>query len=63
MKILARDDRTRPQDYDDIRALLAVATKEDRALATSALKLILKRGFARTRPLLALWKKALRELS
>lgn len=62
MKILARDDRTRPQDYDDIRALLAVATKEDRALATRSLKLIQARGFARTRPLLALWKTALREL-
>ncbi len=62
MKILARDDRTRPQDYDDIRALIQVSTQKDRVMAVAALKLIQMRGFARSRPLLTLWKKALREL-
>ncbi len=62
MKVLARDDRTRPQDYDDIRALLAVAKKKDRSLAEKSLKLIQSRGFARDRPLRTLWKQALREL-
>lgn len=62
MKILARNDRTRPQDYDDIRALLAVAKAEDRQLALEALELIHARGFSRKRNLGALWRKALREL-
>ena len=33
MKLLARDDRTRPQDYDDLRALLRHGG--DRAVATA----------------------------
>jgi predicted nucleotidyltransferase len=63
VKILARDDRTRPQDWDDIRALLAVATWGDRAQAEASLRLIRERGFGRGRPLLVLWKKALAEFT
>ena len=31
MKLLARDDRRRPQDWDDLRALIAVASEDDLA--------------------------------
>jgi len=62
VKVLARDDRTRPQDWDDLRALLAVATAEDRVQARESLRLISKRGFGRGRPLLKLWTEALRDL-
>ncbi len=56
MKLLARDDRERPQDLDDIRALLDVATSADRRLVTTAIGLITKRGFARGRDLAAAWR-------
>jgi predicted nucleotidyltransferase len=62
IKVLARDDRTRPQDWDDLRALLDVASARDLAQARASLQLIGKRGFGRGRPLLRLWEKALREL-
>jgi hypothetical protein len=51
LKLLARDDQRRPQDRDDIQALLAVATEEDIALARKAAKLIVERGFSRGRDL------------
>lgn len=51
LKILARDDRTRPQDLDDIRALLREATPGDLATAREAVRLIASRGFARDRAL------------
>ena len=51
LKLLARDDRRRPQDLVDIGALLAVATEEDIALARKAAKLIVERGFSRGRDL------------
>ena len=63
MKILARDDRSRPQDYDDIRALLAVASAADRKVTLASLKLIISRGFSRERRLLELWERALLEFS
>jgi nucleotidyltransferase AbiEii toxin of type IV toxin-antitoxin system len=47
MKLLARDDRRRPADADDLRGLAAVATSEDWSLARSAIQLITKRGFDR----------------
>jgi len=56
MKLLARDDRERPQDLDDIRALLEVASASDRRLVTTTLGQITKRGFARGRDLARLWK-------
>jgi predicted nucleotidyltransferase len=59
MKVLARDDRRRPQDADDIRALLAVAKAEDVALAREALAEITHRGFHRGRDLGAAFEGAL----
>jgi len=51
LKILARDDRERPQDLDDIRALLREATEADLDVARTAVRLITSRGFARDRAL------------
>ncbi|MBO0839680.1 MAG: nucleotidyl transferase AbiEii/AbiGii toxin family protein [Sciscionella sp.] len=51
LKVLARDDETRPQDLADLRALLSVATHEDVDQARSAVRLITKRGFHRNRDL------------
>lgn len=51
MKLLARDDRNRPNDADDLRALAAVATSADWEGATGAVALIEKRGFGRRRDL------------
>lgn len=53
MKILARDDRTRPQDRVDLVALLTVATPADTAEARAALTLIAERGYHRGRNLRA----------
>ena len=52
LKILARDDEHRPQDYLDIRALLSVADGEELIRTRRALELIIKRGFHRQRDLL-----------
>ncbi|MDN5759988.1 MAG: nucleotidyl transferase AbiEii/AbiGii toxin family protein [Tomitella sp.] len=54
LKLLARDDETRPQDSGDLRALRAVLGVADRAAARSAAALIVERGFARDRPLVEL---------
>ena len=51
LKLLARDDRHRPQDWDDLRALIAVATEKDRDDARGAVRLIAGRGYARGRNL------------
>lgn len=51
LKVLARDDRGRPQDLDDLRALLAEAGPEDLAEAGAAVRLIEARGFQRGRRL------------
>jgi hypothetical protein len=53
LKLLARDDQTRPQDLADLRALRAVATSEDWDVAGNAVRLITARGFDRGRDLLA----------
>jgi hypothetical protein len=53
MKLLARDDRQRPTDADDLRALAAVATPDDWALAAGAAELVSARGFDRGRDLTA----------
>lgn len=53
LKLLARDDVTRPQDSADLRALLAVATASDLAAARETAALIMRRGYARGRDLLA----------
>jgi predicted nucleotidyltransferase len=59
LKLLARDDRRRPQDLVDLRALLDVLTEEDVALARAAVVLIERRGFARKRELARLLEEAL----
>lgn len=53
MKLLARDDRRRPADADDLRALAEVAQDGDWAEARVAVELIMERGFARDRDLAA----------
>ena len=51
LKALARNDRDRPQDLDDIRALLREAAAADLDEAREAVRLIEERGFARSRKL------------
>jgi predicted nucleotidyltransferase len=51
MKLLARDDRRRPADADDLRALATTATDDDWTLAEAAVHLIESRGFQRGRDL------------
>lgn len=53
LKVLARDDRQRPQDWDDIRALLREATDADIDEGRTALRLIVERGYHRGKRLLA----------
>lgn len=51
LKVLARDDLTRPQDLADLRSLMAVATADDVQLARQSVELIEERGFNRHRDL------------
>jgi len=51
LKLLARDDRSRPQDADDLRALRRVADAAELTRARAAAHLIEERGFARGRNL------------
>ena len=51
MKVLARDDRHRPQDFDDLRALLAGASEDELTAVREALTLVESRGFNRGRRL------------
>jgi hypothetical protein len=52
LKLLARDDVTRPQDLGDLRALMAAARPGDLAAARQAVGLIEARGFNRERDLI-----------
>jgi predicted nucleotidyltransferase len=52
LKVLARDDRQRPQDWDDMAALLGEANGADLEDARTALRLISERGFHRGKSLL-----------
>ncbi len=52
-KLLARDDRRRPADADDLRALRVVASDTDWSDATDAVDLIHERGYDRGRDLQA----------
>jgi predicted nucleotidyltransferase len=54
MKVLARDDRSRPADADDLVGLAAVASDSDWAEAERAAHLVVARGFHRGRDLVAL---------
>jgi len=49
MKILARDDQTRPQDRLDLRALLHQANDQDRRISRQALAEICALGYNRGR--------------
>ncbi len=51
MKVLSRDDRTRPQDQLDLATLGKVLTEADQREAERAVDLIIQRGFARQRDL------------
>ena len=53
LKLLARDDATRPQDLADLRALILVASPNDLAMAEAAVRLIMERGFNRERDLIS----------
>jgi predicted nucleotidyltransferase len=51
MKVLAFDERRRPQDYDDIVALLHYAGDEDIEVARASVALVTARGFHRDKDL------------
>jgi hypothetical protein len=63
MKVLARDDRRRPQDWDDLRALTRLASQGDLDQARAALELITERGYARNRKLVADFDALLEEFA
>ncbi len=52
LKLLARDDDSRPQDLADLRGLLEAASAADIEEAEAAVRLITQRGFNRERDLL-----------
>lgn len=54
LKLLARDDESRPQDAPDLRALRSVVRPADAEVARTAARLIVDRGFDRGRDLVAL---------
>jgi predicted nucleotidyltransferase len=62
LKVLARDDRNRPQDWDDLRALLLDASSQEILRAREALELIERRGYNRGRSLSADLDRALVEM-
>ena len=51
MKVLSRDDVTRPQDLVDLRALMRVASSGELARARQSIALIAARGYQRGRDL------------
>lgn len=63
LKILARDDRTRPQDRTDIGLLLRKASRDETAAARRSLQRITERGFHRSRDLMRALDDALREFA
>jgi len=62
LKVLARDDRTRPQDRLDLAGLLQRADAAAIAEARGALRLVTHRGFHRGRDLLPAFDAAIVEL-
>jgi predicted nucleotidyltransferase len=53
MKLIARDDKLRPQDRADLLALSKVADEVEWARAEAAVRLVEERGFQRARNLVA----------
>lgn len=62
LKVLARDDRMRPQDRVDLVALIGVATPSDLRQAQTAIDLIQRRGFHRGRNLTGEFDRVLGEI-
>lgn len=60
LKLLARDDETRPQDHADLVALRPALTQDDRDVASAAVRLISARGYDRGRDLVSLLDAYLR---
>jgi len=58
LKVLARDDQTRPQDAADLRQLISSAQESDLESASDAVCLIEARGFNRSRNLVEALKNA-----
>jgi predicted nucleotidyltransferase len=58
LKVLARDDRSRPQDAADLRQLIRTCQEGDLALAGESVRLIERRGFNRARDLTGALTKA-----
>lgn len=63
LKVLARDDRSRPRDAEDLRALLAEAGPDDLASARASLALVAGRGFQRGKDLFAELDRALADFA
>jgi len=61
LKMLARDDRRRPQDLDDLRALLRESSPADLVQARESLLAIEARGYHRERRLTDLFEAFLRD--
>jgi Nucleotidyl transferase AbiEii toxin, Type IV TA system len=61
LKLLARDDESRPQDAVDLVALRAVLTAQDRHDVRAAVRLIAERGYHRGRDLAGLLSDYLNE--
>ena len=53
LKVLSRNDDTRPQDTVDLRALIVEATPQDLEMARAGLDLITARGYNRDKDLQA----------
>jgi len=56
LKLLARDDDSRPQDLADLRALREAATVDDFAVARAAVQLIMRRDFTEIATLSRSWR-------
>lgn len=63
LKVLSRDDSSRPQDRADLHALISTATREDIEMARSGVRLIVDRGYQRGRDLEKDLEMFLREFS
>ena len=61
LKVLARDDRNRPQDALDLRQLILAASEADLECALEAVRLIEARSFNRERNLVKGMQEAWRE--
>ncbi|WP_044237562.1 nucleotidyl transferase AbiEii/AbiGii toxin family protein [Chondromyces apiculatus] len=61
LKVLAREDRHRPQDWDDIQALLREATEADVEEARTALELIEQRSYHRGKTLVSEFEAVMKD--